>query len=273
VAADHLYRLLRRRLLVVCSILAGLYLVMVSINVLVSLTSSDPTFRTDLSGWFLRSWKILALMITGCGSTAVLSRWPPRTILGLRIIELLVFGIMAFSVLQGSVVPFSWSLMEDAAEEPTQRTRLVFVMGYTFSLALQWFLILTLYGTFIPNTWRRCAAVVAVVAASQVILFVTWGLWVRPFDSGTFGISLIIIGFWVVVAGVIAVVACSRIEILQRQVGEARKLGQYVLKEKLGEGGMGEVYLAQHVLLRRPCALKLIRPERTGDPKNLRRFE
>ena len=36
---------------------------------------------------------------------------------------------------------------------------------------------------------------------------------------------------------------------------------------------MGEVYLAEHVLLRRPCALKLIRPERAGDPKNLRRFE
>src|SRR5262249_36675213 len=34
-----------------------------------------------------------------------------------------------------------------------------------------------------------------------------------------------------------------------------------------------EVYLAQHVLLRRPCALKLIRPERAVDSKNLRRFE
>src|SRR5262245_17078908 len=245
---------------------------MVSINVLVTFTTSDPTFRADLSEWFRRSWRILALMITGCGSTAVLWRRPPRTIRGLRIIELVVFGVLALSVLQGSVNPFSWSLLEDAVEQP-QQTRVVFVMGYTFSLSLQWFLILTLYGTFIPNTWRRCAAVVAVVAASQVILFVTWGLWVRPFDSGTFGISLIIIGFWVVVAGVIAVVACSRIEILQRQVGEARKLGQYVLKEKLGEGGMGEVYLAQHVLLRRPCALKLIRAERAGDPKNLRRFE
>ena len=32
---------------------------------------------------------------------------------------------------------------------------------------------------------------------------------------------------------------------------------------------MGEVYLAEHVLLRRPCAVKLIRPERAGDPRNL----
>src|SRR5262245_20607473 len=36
---------------------------------------------------------------------------------------------------------------------------------------------------------------------------------------------------------------------------------------------MGEVYLAEHALLRRPCAVKLIRPERAGDTKNLARFE
>src|SRR2546423_13799642 len=36
---------------------------------------------------------------------------------------------------------------------------------------------------------------------------------------------------------------------------------------------MGEVYLAEHWLLRRPCAVKLIRPERAGDPQTLRRFE
>jgi len=36
---------------------------------------------------------------------------------------------------------------------------------------------------------------------------------------------------------------------------------------------MGEVYLAEHLLLRRPCAIKLIRPEHTGDPRNLARFE
>jgi serine/threonine-protein kinase len=36
---------------------------------------------------------------------------------------------------------------------------------------------------------------------------------------------------------------------------------------------MGEVYLAEHVLLKRPCAIKLIRPEKAGDARSLARFE
>src|SRR5262249_3529048 len=53
----------------------------------------------------------------------------------------------------------------------------------------------------------------------------------------------------------------------------ARRLGQYQLHQQLGAGGMGEVYLAEHELLLRPCAIKLIRAEAAGDPKNLARFE
>jgi serine/threonine-protein kinase len=36
---------------------------------------------------------------------------------------------------------------------------------------------------------------------------------------------------------------------------------------------MGEVYLAEHQLMKRPCAIKLIRPEKAGDPRVLARFE
>jgi serine/threonine-protein kinase len=61
---------------------------------------------------------------------------------------------------------------------------------------------------------------------------------------------------------------------LRRQVAEANELGQYILEEKIGGGGMGEVWRARHRLLIRPAAIKLIRPQVSGDPELLlRRFE
>ena len=60
---------------------------------------------------------------------------------------------------------------------------------------------------------------------------------------------------------------------LRTELHVARKFGQYQLVRKLGEGGMGEVYLAEHSLLKRPCALKLIKPEAGTDPVAMARFE
>jgi serine/threonine-protein kinase len=54
---------------------------------------------------------------------------------------------------------------------------------------------------------------------------------------------------------------------------DAMQVGQYQLMWLLGRGAMGEIYLAEHRLLRRPCAVKLIRPEQALSEESLIRFE
>jgi serine/threonine protein kinase len=50
---------------------------------------------------------------------------------------------------------------------------------------------------------------------------------------------------------------------LGNEVRKARELGSYRLLERIGAGGMGEVWRASHRLLARPAAIKLIRPSQS----------
>ncbi len=55
-------------------------------------------------------------------------------------------------------------------------------------------------------------------------------------------------------------------------VSTATRLGQYELKNVLGEGGMGTVYFAQHSLLKRPTAIKVVRVDKQEETV-VNRFE
>jgi serine/threonine-protein kinase len=62
-----------------------------------------------------------------------------------------------------------------------------------------------------------------------------------------------------------AVVISHVVTRLGQQVARERELGSYRLGELLGQGGMGQVYRAEHRMLARPAAIKLIRPQVLAD--------
>jgi hypothetical protein len=93
-------------------------------------------------------------------------------------------------------------------------------------------------------------------------------------------LRLIQLALPVLICAGIAYAISYRVFSMARDVSKARRLGSYQLSDRIGAGGMGEVWKANHRLLARPAAVKLIRPESlapggsTGDARALlRRFE
>jgi serine/threonine-protein kinase len=193
----------------------------------------------------------------------------PLSLKTLRVVELAVFGVIAafFAWLQLDAF-YDGALRRAIA--PGGEDQVFWQVGK--ASAFRWFLLIVIYGTFVPNTGRRCAAVVGVLAVIPLALQLAGGLMgdaPRPYLLSFLPDMAILMA----TAVAVAVFGSHKFQELQRQAHEAQRLGQYRLKKVLGFGGMGTVYLAEHVLLRRPCAVKLIRADQAGDPRTLSRFE
>jgi eukaryotic-like serine/threonine-protein kinase len=205
---------------------------------------------------FLNAYHIFAVtFLAVCGG--VLFRSGPIPLQRLRQLELLMFGVTAVNFVLVDYV----SIMDCAPR------------GFVQSPAAYWTTLILLYGIFIPNTWRRAATVVS----GMFVISLAMTVYLRfRYDFVAQALSWIQVIHWSMMelvgcAG--AITGAHLISTLRKQVFEAKQLGQYRLKKLIGSGGMGDVYLGEHRLLKRPCAIKVIRPGKAADPLSLARFE
>jgi len=77
----------------------------------------------------------------------------------------------------------------------------------------------------------------------------------------------------IVTTTAIVVIASNRFYQLRRSVAEARSIGRYELRRRIGKGGMGEVWAAWHRGLEREVALKVLSLGEGTDDRAAARFE
>lgn len=191
----------------------------------------------------------------------------------LRIVELAVFGSVALAM---AVTDYSL-LREAMMQGDLPRTVSASIMSL-----LHYALLIVAYGMFVPNSWQRASLLVIPLAITPLAIEAVLcfrhpevrqqaALLGSP-DLITDAVLLLMTSVVISLYGT-AIISRHRSEAVA-----AKAMGLYTLKEKIGEGGMGEVWLAQHRMLARPAAIKLIRPEMLGDGNGdsrrlVRRFE
>lgn len=210
----------------------------------------------------------IALIFVYVGALGILWFRQAMPLWGLRAIELALFGL---TILFFALLGYRSLLRNAEAADPVQTVATV------KNAVIDVFALIILYGLFIPNTWRRAAAVVIPMGVLPLLTSTAVHL-IHPevltFTSGVASFELVTDNLMIMLVGVVAAIYGTHvINRLRCEVHAARRFGQYQLRECLGRGGMGEVYLAEHQLLKRPCALKLIHAEAAGDARALARFE
>lgn len=251
---------LRRRIALAGVVAAGsftTYLLFRTVTLLVFVSSAgllEPSYLIHLASC------VIFLVLAAIAWRAPLSSE------GLRHLE--SFGFFFASTLvcaMGAYIPLA------------ARPDMIVLLALTFALMAR--------STMIPSSGRR--TLILSLAVGVVMLAVNYRQFLaadvekwRQLEGSILQLTVKEFALWLTItqavwwslSTAVSVASSHVIYGLRRKVKDALQLGQYRLEAKIGEGGMGEVYRARHALLRRPTAIKLLRPDRAGEA-SVRRFE
>lgn len=129
----------------------------------------------------------------------------------------------------------------------------------------------------VPDRWQRAWPTFAriglafplVIAGVAVVSPDAWASWVNAESLIVFGSNYV----FVVASSILGLISGHIVWRAEEQVYRARRLGRYRLQAPIAKGGMGEVWLAWDLSLRRNVALKLLRVGKTVEAQAVSRFE
>jgi serine/threonine-protein kinase len=212
-------------------------------------TLADPIARAEIGefyGWGPGAISIgVAVAVAGLTSSR---RIPAVTLMNIGLV---------FEVVAAYGIAFSayWGVYQGLDHQPEHLA----IFGLSF--VAPWIMFFTIV---VPNPpWKALLAATGAASAVPVTLVLT-------IEYGGTSIVLtqsLVVGGLIVPYLMVVVTAWVGARVvfkLGTAVSEARELGSYRLTERLGGGGMGEVWRARHRMLARPAAIKLIRPDKLG---------
>ena len=133
-------------------------------------------------------------------------------------------------------------------------------------VGLSWVAVWMLMFNVVVPTMPNYAVVAALASVTAVPAMVTLSISLFPPAWPPGGLEIFFrFGFPYLLVVIMAYVGARVVYNLGTEVRRARELGSYRLEDRLGEGGMGEVWKASHRLLARPAAIKLIRSSVAGN--------
>ena len=252
-------QILRRRLMIIARVM----------TIIITVSTVD---------WFLSATedtdyiaRLIAFVIS-LTAAIILYRKHNLSLRQIRIAELLVManvGLLAVDL----DIRMTFNVVE--ADKPNMSGMLASINNWNY---VTWSLIIFIYGVFMPNRWQRAACVLLPMAAAPYLVTeLTAYLVQEEYEKNIRELMYSdLLGRPLsppLIAACISIFAAHTIHGARTSAFQARRLAQYRLIDLIGEGGMGRVYKAEHLLLKRSCAIKLIQPDKNADARALRRFE
>ncbi len=214
------------------------------------------------------------------------TRRKPRPLYVVRILEAVVTatGLVAASFgfrlatpgLLGAVTSFGIANPDILAGGDPGLLRVLFELTSLMTGLLVATQMLALRAALVPSSLKHSLVLTALVGF-PLCLFTSigWPAMLPPEMTFTRSDRAFLFTFgtnWWLFTGAVCAVISRVVHRLQSEVQVARRLGQYELRDKIGEGGMGVVYRARHAMMKRPVAIKLLPAEAAGQDA-LTRFE